>query len=107
MRSSEDRFGAAARGRYASLLIAAMADVAEFPDGPSVTKVRISGREIRLYHIAHSRRHVRGPSNRVAEPRHLLVLEVGGDGLVDILALIHERMLRGRALRRLVRQVED
>jgi plasmid stabilization system protein ParE len=55
---SEDRFGEVARSRYAALLVTAMTDVAKDPDQPNVAKVRIGGRDLGLYHIARSRRHV-------------------------------------------------
>jgi toxin ParE1/3/4 len=100
---SEGRFGLSARSRYATLLVTAMGDVAEDPGRPNVATVRAGGRSLSLYHIGHSRRRVPNRHGRVSEPRHLLVFEVGADGIVDILGLIHERMLRGRALRRLVR----
>ena len=102
---SEDRFGEVARSRYAALLVTAMTDVAKDPDQPNVAKVRIGGRDLGLYHIARSRQHVANPAGGVGEPRQLLVFELGAGGIVDILGLVHERMLRGRALRRLLRGV--
>ena len=104
---SEARFGPRARRRYATLLVAAMADVAAAPGRPTVTKVRAGGHDVGLYQVAHSREHVPDPPGRVGAPRHLLVFEVGADGIVDILGLVHERMLRGRALRRILRAATE
>jgi len=39
----------------------------------------------------------------VHEPRHSVVFRVADDGVVDILGFVHDTMLRGRALRRIVR----
>lgn len=99
---SEVRFGVLARQRYAALLLKAMQDVANDPRQPTVTWPERLHRIVGVYHIRHSRRHVASPPGRVGEPRHLLVFSVAPDGVVEFLGLMHERMLRGRALRRIV-----
>jgi hypothetical protein len=35
--------------------------------------------------------------HRVGEPRHLIVYRVAPDAVVEILSLVHDRMLLGRA----------
>ncbi|MFI4986313.1 MAG: type II toxin-antitoxin system RelE/ParE family toxin [Alphaproteobacteria bacterium] len=99
---SEDSFGADARKRYAALFVAAMQDVSEAPQRPSVVWLRVARHRVGLYHIHHSRAHVPDPPGRVGEPRHVIVIRVADDGIVDILGVMHERMLRGRALRRIL-----
>lgn len=104
---SEVQFGKAARRRYASLLVEAMQDVASDPSRPGIIWKRLSERRIGLYHIEHSRDRVPDPPGRVAEPRHLIVFRIGEDGIVDVLGFVHDRMLRPRALRRLLQANES
>jgi len=99
---SELRFGALARARYAALLFRAMQDVADNPRRPTIAWPDRLGQAIGVYHIRHSRIRVADPPGRVGEPRHLLVCRIAGDGVVEFLGLMHERMLRGRALRRII-----
>lgn len=99
---SQERFGDQVRERYAALLVKAMEDVAADPERISVSWKRLGRMEVGLYHIGHSREHVGAWPGRVGRPRHYLVFRVGQDRIVDILGFIHERMLLGRALRRIV-----
>jgi len=99
---SQDRFGERARERYAALLVTAMEDLAADPQQAGVSWTRLGQIEVGLYHIGHSPGHVEDPAGRVGGPRHIVVFRVGSDGIVDILGFIHERMLRSRALRRVV-----
>lgn len=99
---SQDRFGELARERYAALLVTAMEDVAADPQQAGVSWRRLGQIDVGLYHIGHSRGHVEEPPGRVGGPRHIVVFRVGPDGIVDILGFIHERMLLGRALSRVV-----
>jgi toxin ParE1/3/4 len=101
---SEREFGARARLRYEALLLAAILDVAADPARPGSKAQQDIDPAVRLYHLASSRMRVPDPPGRVREPRHLLVYEAGPDGVVDILGLLHERMLRPRALRRILRE---
>jgi toxin ParE1/3/4 len=100
---SEREFGAQARERYANLIVAAMEDVADDPGQALVDWKRLSRVEIGIYRIAHSRNRVPDPPGRVGEPRHSVVFRVARDGVVDIIGIIHDRMLRARALRKIVR----
>jgi toxin ParE1/3/4 len=102
---SERSFGEQARERYAALFVAAMTDVADDPNRPGVKRIETSRHQLALYHIGRSREHVVDPSGRVGEPRHLIVFRQAADGVVEILGVIHERMLRGRALRSIVREI--
>lgn len=100
---SEARFHAVGRVRYATLLLQAMQDLADDPQRDGVEWVQTAKRRIGTYHVWHSRNHVADPGERIHDPRHALVFRVADDGVVDILGLLHDRMLRGRALRRIVR----
>ncbi|TPK70079.1 type II toxin-antitoxin system RelE/ParE family toxin [Mesorhizobium sp. B2-4-17] len=99
---SQEKFGDRSRERYATLLIAAMEDVADDPEQKSVSWRRTAFGSIGAYHISHSRRRVPDPPGPVGDPRHFLVFRIGHEGIVDILGFIHERMLFGRALGRIV-----
>jgi toxin ParE1/3/4 len=102
---SAAHFHEAGRRRYAALLVQAMQDVADDPERPGITWVRIRQAMIGLYHLRHSRGGF-DPVARVNQPRHLVVFRIGAEGIVDVLGFIHERMLRDRALRRLARQTD-
>jgi toxin ParE1/3/4 len=93
-------FGPQARTRYAVLIDAAMADIAENPASPLPTWKTLSLGRIGIYHLAHSRDRVPDPPGRVGEPRHALVFRVARDGAVDFVGVVHDSMLRTRALRR-------
>ena len=43
------------------------------------------------------------PAHRVGSPRHLIVYRLGTDQVVEILGLVHDRMVLSRAARRMVR----
>ena len=100
---SEENFHEVGRIRYANLLVQAMQDLADDPNREGVEWVRALGTRIGLYHAWHSRNRVPDPAERVQEPRHFVVFRLADDGLVDILGFAHDSMLRGRALRRILR----
>lgn len=100
---SEERFHAVGRKRYATLLVQAMQDLADDPQRDGVEWLRTTKRRVGIYHIWHSRDHVPDPAERIHDPRHAVVFRVTDDGTVDILGFLHDHMLRGRALRRIMR----
>jgi len=55
---SEERFGTAARDRYAALVLAALRNIADDPHQANVHWRRIGNAAIGVYHIAHSRNRV-------------------------------------------------
>lgn len=58
---------------------------------------------IRTYPIRLSRNHI--PSkDRIGRPRHLIVYRIAADGVVEILGVVRDRMLLGRAARRLAKE---
>jgi toxin ParE1/3/4 len=99
---SERVFGAAARERYALLIEQAMQDVADVPGRPAARIAANIDARVRFYHIRHSRERIADPADRVGRPRHILVFEVGEDGIVEILGLIPDAMQTGRAVRRFI-----
>ncbi len=99
---SEQAFGAAARDRYAALLVQAMQDVADDHRRPGAqSEPQIDPRAL-FYHIRHSRARVDDPPGRVHRPRHILVYERAEDGVVDILGFIPDMIPAELAVRRFV-----
>lgn len=98
---SEREHGAFGRLRYAALIEAAFKDVEQDPFRPSARRTEIDGRMLLTYHLARAKHRVSDPPGRVQDPPHAIVYEVADDGVVDIYGLIHERMERDSALRRL------
>ncbi len=83
-----ETFGAAARDRYAALILQAMRDVAENPQRPGVRPDTNVDPTALFYHLKHSRDRVGPLAARVGKPRHILVFEIGGNDVVNILGLI-------------------
>jgi toxin ParE1/3/4 len=100
---SERNFHEIGRMRYAALLVQAMQDIADDPQRHGIEWVQAAGLRIGLYHSWHSRTRIADPAERIQTPRHLIVYRIGDDGVVEILGFVHESMLRGRALSRIVK----
>ena len=82
-----------------------MAALGEEPDLPgSVAVPRLEG--VRAYPTRLGRRRVE-PARRVAAPRHLVVYRLASDRVVEILGLVHDRMVLSRAARRIVRTIDE
>jgi plasmid stabilization system protein ParE len=97
--------GLEAAGRYGQLIMAVMSALGEEPDMlGSVLVPRLGG--VRAYPTRLGRRRVE-PARRVATPRHLIVYRLGVDGVVEILGLVHDRMVLSRAARRIVRATDE
>jgi toxin ParE1/3/4 len=83
-------------------VLAGMDAVGESPGRPGARDVRrVKG--LRVYHLRSARRLV-AAEFRVGQPRHLIVYQVGADGITEILGVAHDRMLLTRAARRMQRQ---
>lgn len=96
--------GFEAAGRYGQLILVALAALGEVPDLPGSVEVpRLPG--IRAYPARLSRFRVE-PSRRVGAPRHLIIYGLAADGVVEILGLVHDRMLLSRAARKIVRDAD-
>lgn len=83
--------------RYHRLILAAMTVIGECPALLGSREVpRVAA--VRSYHLRLARRLVER-RYRVAEPRHLVIYRSAPDGVVEILSLVHDRMLLFRAAR--------
>ena len=96
--------GLEAAGRYGQLILTVMAALGEEPHViGSVGVPRLPG--IRAYPTRLARQRVE-PTRRVASPRHLVIYRLAADGVVEILGLVHDRMVLSRAARRIVRTTD-
>ena len=101
---SARRWGMPAAARYHRLILAAAAAAGEFPAVSGSREVpRLAG--VRTLHLRSVRRLV-AAEDRVAEPRHLIVYRVAADGVVEVLSVVHDRMLLSRAARRALGDAE-
>jgi toxin ParE1/3/4 len=99
---SARQWGIDGAARYHRLMLAAMDAVGESPARPGARDVpRVKG--LRVFHLRSARRLV-AAEYRVSQPRHLIVYQVGADGITEILGLAHDRMLLARAARRMQRE---
>jgi toxin ParE1/3/4 len=94
--SSEERWGPAARRRYAAILAAAIRKAAAEPNGPATRDHSELSRGIRSFHL----RHARGddPDARVRRPAHVLYYRALAPDLIEIIRVLHERMEPSRHL---------
>lgn len=88
--TSEERWGAEARRRYAAILAAAMRKVAAEPNGSATRDRAELSPGIRSLHL----RHARGddPQAKVRRPVHVLYYRAFVPDLVEIVRVLHERM---------------
>ena len=89
-------------GRYDRLMravFAALGATPALPGSHDVAKVA----SVRAYPLRLGRSRVE-PEHRVGHPRHVVVCRVGQDGVVEIIGLVHDRMLLVRAARRMQRE---
>jgi toxin ParE1/3/4 len=92
---SAREWGVEGAARYHRLILAALIAVGDSPELLGSREVpRISG--VRTYHLRSARRLV-VPQYRVSQPRHLVLYRVAQDGVVEILSIVHDRMLLARA----------
>ena len=62
--------------------------------------------DIRVYPIRLARRRVE-KGRRVARPRHLIVYRLASDTVIEVLGLVHDRMVLSRAARAIVRAIDE
>jgi len=99
---SAREFGIEAAERYDLLMRSVFAAVGASPARPGSQEVStVPG--VRVYPLRLGRRLVT-EELRVGRPRHLVVYRLGRDGVVEIIGLVHDRMLLTRAARRMHRQ---
>jgi toxin ParE1/3/4 len=97
--------GIKAAGRYGALILAAMTAVGDDPELlGSVEVPRVRG--VRAYPARLVRMRAE-PERRVKAPRHLVVYHRAADGVVEVLGLVHDRMVLSRAARKLARDAEE
>jgi toxin ParE1/3/4 len=97
-------YGLEAAGRYGQLIQTAMATLGDNPRMfGSVEVARVPG--VLAYPLRLLLRRVE-PARRVGSPRHLIVYRLGADQVVEILGLVHDRMVLSRAARRIARTSE-
>jgi toxin ParE1/3/4 len=95
---SARRWGIDAAARYNRLILAAMAAIGDSPAMSGSRGVpKVAG--VRTLHLRSVRRLV-PHEHRVGQPRHLVIYRVAPDGVVEILSLVHDRMLLVGAARR-------
>jgi toxin ParE1/3/4 len=97
-------WGESVADRYETLLFAAFAVISANPEHPGSRAIP-GARGVRAYPIRLSRRSV-PPSRRIGKPRHIVIYRVAMDGVLEILGIIHDRMLIEPASRRLIRDAE-
>ncbi len=92
--------GLQAAERYGQLILTAMTALGDNPRMiGSVEVARLRG--VLAYPIRLLRQRAE-PVRRVGNPRHLIVYRAGSDGAVEILGLVHDRMVLSRAAQRIV-----
>jgi toxin ParE1/3/4 len=102
--ASAREHGIGAADRYRMLLRTAMAAVGDDPTLPGSSAIpRAPG--ARAYPARLSRLRIEA-AHRVRAPRHLLVYRVAPDDVIEILGVIHDRMVLSRAARRAVRNAK-
>jgi toxin ParE1/3/4 len=94
--TSRERWGDNARQRYASLLAAAMRQVAEDPEGPVTRNRKDLLPGVRSFHLRHTRRDRREES--VRQPVHVVYYRAALPGVIEIVRVQHERMEPSRYL---------
>jgi toxin ParE1/3/4 len=79
-----------------SLLVTAIRQVARDPEGLLTQERSELGPRIRSFHV----RHARGTPTtaRVRRPVHVLYYRVAGDGVIEVIRVLHERMEPSRHL---------
>lgn len=102
---SARRWGVPAAARYHRLILAATAAVG---DGPALsgsqTVPRLDG--LRTFHLRFARGLV-AAEDRITSPRRLLVYRMASDGVVEVLSIVHDRMLLPRAARQALRDANE
>ena len=90
LRTSELRFGADARKRYSTLLVASLRRIAADPYGLLTRDQGQIIEGLRSFHIRHGRRE--STAAPVASPVHVLFFRSVSPGQIEVLRVLHERM---------------
>ena len=97
--------GLEAAGRYGRLILVVMTALGN--EAHLLGSVEVPGLHGIQAYPARLSRFRAEPGRRVAEPRHLVIYRRGRDGVVEILGLVHDRMVLSRAARKIVRSNDD
>jgi toxin ParE1/3/4 len=98
---SARKHGIEAAARYRLLIRVSIEAIGDDPSRPGSRNIpRAPG--IRAYAMSVIRLTI-AAEQRVQSPRHLLVYRVAADDVVEVLGIVHDRMLLARAARRAVR----
>jgi toxin ParE1/3/4 len=97
LRTSETMHGTDARLRYRALLTAALRRIGADPVLPVSVDCSDLFNGLRSYHIRHSRSDSREAP--VGHPVHVIFYRAQGTGVIEIVRVLHERMLPGRHVR--------
>ncbi|CAN7476273.1 type II toxin-antitoxin system RelE/ParE family toxin [Rhizobium sp. LjRoot254] len=89
---THERFGAMARKRYERLIITALRDVAADPRRIGTIDRPELGKNVRSYHLRHSRERAGLESGMVRQPRHLLLYRITGPDIIGIGRVLHDAM---------------
>lgn len=97
--------GLEASDRYNALLLAAISAVGSNPRLLGSSDVpRVPG--IRAYPARLSRARYYAAS-RVRAPRHVIIYRVSADDVIEVLGVVHDRMVLPRAARKAIRDAEN
>ena len=97
--------GLEAAGRYGQLILTVMAALGADPRmAGSVEVPRLAG--VLAFPIRLLRRRAE-PTRRVGNPRHLIVYRLGSDRIVEILGLVHDRMVLSRTARKIIEVTDE
>jgi toxin ParE1/3/4 len=88
--ASADRWGEAARRRYAATVAAALRQIAGDPRGPLTRAHGELLPGLRSFHLRHA--HPDNPTGKVGRPVHILYYRAIGPELIEIVRVMHERM---------------
>jgi len=99
---SARKFGIRAAERYYRLMLAAFAALSDRPNLSASDHVLLPP-GVRAYPLSLARQ-LLPQEQRVGRPRHIVLYRVAQDGVVEVLGLAHDRMLLGRAARRMQRK---
>lgn len=96
LRTSEAMHGAAARIRYRGLLTAALRRIAADPQGPPTVDRSALFAGLRSLHLRHCRTESREAP--VGDPVHIVFYRAVEPGVVEVVRVLHERMMPSRHL---------
>jgi toxin ParE1/3/4 len=88
--TSAERWGLEGRRRYASILAAAMREVAANPEGLTTQARPELAPGLRSFHLRHARSD--DPNAKVRRPVHILYYRAISSELIEFVRVLHERM---------------